>query len=792
MKSNLIVSHPNVDDLSIDEILELATDNEQVVGTKQRYNLLRLLYRDVFHFDLEKDLTLAIIDETPKKLILAPAGAGKTSTVFGAGMIIEKLCRKSRIRTKVENGKIVPCNIHGDNILCLVYNRHNVQDIKKRHTQLVNQLLVSGLKGLGDLNDSLDVSTMHGFCTKWLNDKDYSLICGIKGRTLVTEEEQDHLMSTALNKVLIKLNSSINIRDVKINDLNLLYGFKRETMMSYDDLRSNENFIDLGLPMEIIQRTFDMYDSVKSIKRKIDFTDQLLIFYKFISGGFDIEGQEKDSEKFLARLRDCYEYIAADECQDFTPLMNSILKIISKDQPLVCIGDDDQSLYGFKGADPNSILKFQDRYPDSKVFLLKTNRRCPSNVVELSKFIIEHNELRFDKDIGFNKPDGTIDYRSYNDRRGQIMSVIEDIKSMNDENKNSTCICYRNSSSSSDIANLLMEARIPFHILAGTPPFDYGLYKAVIDVLRDLNSGSNKTLHLNLYKCLPLTRDEMCKILDYDPIKKEFRDGSSLLHLSKLNFGKRMQNQTFVQNLNWLLQVSKNIDTLPLRDYFPRLLKMIKLHYWDFLVKVTGKDKDADESFTNSIIKYFCVDKTFSARYVEYESDLRTLKANDIGHKGVCISTFHSLKGLEFNNVYVVDLKESIYPNSSFIDFSLYDEPTKQRRKEEETRLFYVAITRAKKRLVLYYDKQDPSVYLTWIFSSYSPVKRSVVSTIDLEDTSLVAEPSNITEEIPSIEFSSKFNIDNVDETIPEEDNKPKSITPKADYKKTIMDAFFK
>lgn len=787
-KSSLVVDCPNVDELSLEEILKVATSNERVASAELRYKLLDLMYRCIFKFDLEKDLILAILDASDKKLILAPAGAGKTTTVFGIGLILEKLCRKSRLRSSTIDGKQVPKKLDGDNVLCLVYNRHNVLDIKKRHSQLVSQVKLSGLGGLQDLNDNLCVSTMHSFCRKWLND--YKMACRINGFNLVeSDEEQSNLMFTAISKVLAKLNAGVNPKDVKMKDLMLLYGFQRESLLDYNDIMYNDIFIDLALPVEVIKKTFETYDAVKRTKRKYDFTDQLLIFDQLISGYFDIEGEPKESEGLLERLKMCYEYIATDEVQDFTPLMNKILKKIAVGQTLVCIGDDDQSLYGFKGADPYSILKFKDRFPDSKVFLLKTNRRCPENIVNLSKFVIEGNELRFNKDIKSNKPTGSIEYKPFNDRRGQIISVIDEIKRMGDSDRQSTCICYRNSSSSADVTISLMESRIPFHILSGISPFDYGLFTTVLEVLRDLNTGTNKKLHLKLYKCLPISKNELNIALGYDASKKRFKESSFLLHLSKIDFGAKMQNQSFVQNLTWLLALSKNMENVSLKDYFPRLLKMIKTYYWDYLVEVTNKDKETDELFTKSILKYFSVDKTFSARFVEYEKDVNVLKSNDLKQKGVCVSTFHSLKGLEKDNVFIIDLKESTFPNTASIELSPYPEEVKQLKREGERRLFYVAVTRAKKRLTFYYDKVDPSVYITDLLFTYKLVesKKTVVESLSLN----CDEKEKVDEYDFKIAPSSKFNKTEVVLSETPKATPTKKEVSKTEYRQSLVDTFF-
>lgn len=801
----LQVNCPNVDELSLDEILETVTESNLVPSAKKRYQILDLLYSRIFNFNLEKDLILSVLDESDKKLILAPAGAGKTTTVAGAELILQKIYRKSVIRYYEKNGKRIPKLINGDNMLCLVYNKHNVGDIKKRHHDLVSQIKLSGLGDIDHLNDDLRVFTMHGFCSAWVTE--YKDLCNLKRFELITEEsEEQNLMTQCIKAVLDNGSYGISPKEVKVSNLMKLYNLKRETMLEYNNLLNTDAFIDINMPLNSIIKIFDTYEDVKKIKRKYDFTDQLLIFNRLLRGDFNTTNLDgtinNENEKVLERLRDCYEYITADELQDFTTLMMEILVRISKGIHLTCIGDDDQSLYGFKGADSNNILKFSEKFPESKIFLLKTNRRCPRNVVDLSKFIIGKNELRFDKDIKSIKPDGEIIYRPYTDRRGQFLSVLSDIKAMNSSERSSTCVCYRNQECSAELGNMLMESGIHFHMLSGVMPFTYGLYRTAVEVLRLLQGGSNKKLHLNLYKCLPIKKDELYTALKYDPQKNLFKDNNQIMHLSEIDFGARMNNQRFVQELNFLIQVSRGIDSISLSDYFPRLLQMIKTYYWDYIVELTGRDVETDKSFNKSVLKYFSVDKTFPAKFTEYERDKRILEKDQRSGAGICVSTYHSLKGLEKDNVILIDLQESIFPNTMSIDCRPYDDETKQKLKEGETRLFYVAITRTKKKLIMYYHRTDPSVFITMIFNEYK--KPSYEKNLDSLNTELLISNSFTNKVVEEPDVDGDYDFDLEDSTEPEvvttvKENTPTETIkektpekkPESDYRSMIMDVFF-
>lgn len=780
---SLRVSYENVDDFDIDKILSIVTESNLVPKAKNRFKLLELIYTKIFNFSLEKDLILSVLDESNHKMILAPAGSGKTTTIAGAEIILQKLCRKSVLTDGL---------IQGGNMLYLVYNKGNVKDIKARHTELVSKVRLSGMTGIEYLNDDLNVSTLHSFCSSWILEPAYMKMCKLERNNLITDEgEELNLMFNAANTVIKSNPYGITMKEISTSNLTGLYNYKRESLLDFDDLELNDKFIDLNLPIELIEKIFNTYEITKKMKKKYDYTDQLLIFNNLISGVYD---SNNEHIQILDRLNRCYEYIAADELQDFTPLMMEILVKISKKVRLTCIGDDDQSLYEFKGADCNNILKFQDRYPDSKVFLLKTNRRCPKNIVDLSKFVISSNKNRFMKDIKSVKPSGVIEYRPYSDRRGQLLSVINEIKSMSDLEKSSTCICYRNQSCSSELSNLLMESGIHFHILSGIQPFSYGLYRTMVEILRMLSSGSSKVLNLNLYKCLPITKDEVNRALQYDPIKRVFKDNNYIMHLSEIDFGNKHNNQTFSNNLNWLIYVSKNIESMKLSEYFPRLLTMVKSYYWDYLVNVTKLDTETDKSFTNSVSRYFNVEKPFPVKFIEYERDKASIEQDQRGSKGVCISTFHSLKGLEFDNVILIDLQESIFPNSAGIDSRPYPSNIKMKLKEGENRLFYVAITRPRKKLIMYYHKTDPSLFITRILGSYKP-ETDVLSAKSLNLEMETSNSFSKKREDLEDEFYYDQEVMTVEEHEPKEDIKTSDTsTPKnkgSNYTDMIMDTFF-
>lgn len=764
------VSVPNIDELSVEDIINVSVNNGYSVSSAKRFKIISLLY-EIWGYELEPDLLLALLDESDRKFIIAPAGGGKTTTVL-AGVVVEKIVRNSKLR----KGKL-----RGDNVLCLVYNKHNVKDMLDKHSELVNKLYRSGLQGL-NVNDELCVQTMHSFCYMWV--REYEAECGIVGHKLMDDVAKTSIMSAAL-KINLKLRGMDEDTDVSVNNLLGLYNFMRETMLDYEDLEYNDKFIDLGQSFDFIESVFNAYDKQKARRRLYDYTDLFTLFHKLLS----------TNETAANRIRSNYEYMTADEIQDFTPIMMETLKMLSKDISLTCIGDDDQSIYAFRGADNNNALKFQEIFEDSKVFLLRTNRRCPSNVISLASTIVGLNENRYNKEIRAIKGEGTITYSGYMDRRGELHSIVNSISDMSEEDVKNTCICYRNKSSSLILSNMLLNAHIPFHVLSGIRPFQYELYGNIIQVMNALLNGYSKKSLFNLFKVLPISKKDMADALKYDPIEKVGTDGKDGIELRNIDFGNKINNQKFMGCFKLLCMISENIHKLSMNTYFPRLITMLYEYYWNFMMMQLKLDPEADMEYKLSITKYFDTNLTYPEKFSEYEASKKMCDINQNNRNGLCLSTFHSLKGLEFDNVIIMDLQESIFPNSSLIESKPYDDLTKQGLKECETRLLYVAITRAKKKLRLYYSKSDPSIYIEHLKHMKNTTKISSVVSADGDinmDNALLAElgldnqsPSNSGDDIISTSLDS---LDNVESSNEIKDFDRKETT----YRDTIVSRFFK
>lgn len=734
----------NIDALTEQDILLLCNSDGIVKSPKARIKMIKIIYK-ILGYDLSPDLMYALADETKEQLILALAGGGKTTTV-SIKIALEKIYRESKF---TKSGKL-----KGDRVLSLVYNKNNVRDMVDRHNQIISVINSLGIEDL-QLDYDLECRTMHSFCLKWLKQPEYSSFLGLINYKLIEADRKSNILNTAIQNVCKKFNITKIPHTLTANAISELYNYMVETKSNLIDLENSEKVVDLGVEVEVIDKIITTYNNVKRMTRVYDYTDLLVKFKELLD----------TNEEARIRIKEYYDFITADEIQDFTPLLKDILHSIVGDHTmLVCIGDDDQSIYAFRGADNNNALRFKDTFPNAKIHLLKTNRRCPSNVLHLADSIIRLNTDRFPKVMKGVKGPGEIHFKGYNDRIGQYISMVNLIKGFNDSKRADTVIAYREKYSSLVLSNLLYESNMPFHVISGHGPFDFELFNHVISVMNALNSGGYKRKLLHLYKVLPVSKVEMQEALHYDPKKNSFTDGKDYVDIDKIEFSSvRMNNEIFVKTYSFLIAISKRIDIEPLNRYIPNLIGLIQRNFWKFMIKDSNLDPDITDYCIKKCINFFNKNVIYKEVYAFYISEKERLSKWNSSKSGVGLSTFHSLKGLEFNDVMICDLAESIFPNFGGIDFRPYDDETKKSLKECENRLFYVAVTRSKKNLYFFYSNNDPSFYIS-ILKGESHTQAEIGELVDYDgEVRTAISQSNVFENIDNLVTDETDTSDNLE-----------------------------
>lgn len=679
----------DVSGMTVQEIKELITDEYTVGPVKPvsiRIKIIKLLFQ-VLGYDLNKELLYALASEPRAMLILATAGSGKTTSTQ-LKLIAEKIYRESG------NGE---GKLSGDRILCLVYNTHNVPDMVNKHKSLVNKLYASGIEGL-DIDNRIKAATIHSLCEEWL--KEYTVKVGHVGKTLLEDHNAESFMKTVLSVVGMKQN--INTDNISPKDVLSLYNYAKESLLPTSELYKVDKFIDCGLEPEFVDMVFNAYDRLKDTRAKYDYTDMLTKFLALL----------KRDEVVRTRIQSYYDFIVVDEVQDFTPVMNEIVRYITGPKtPLVCIGDEDQCIYTFKGADVYNTLEFKNIHEGAEVFTLGINRRCGEEIVGAAKEILKDNMLRYNKIITAKKPGGTVVLKPYTSKQGQVINVVKDIMAMPFAEQENTVICYRDRKSSLAIGSALEEKGVPFHILSGYNCFKHELFQHVTDVLEMLYLENDQQAMKALYKCAPSRKEQIFSLIGYNSKKGVFKNFDTPTSFYNINFGELSKSVVFVTVIEKLKAMSINIEKQPLNSYFPELFTFICKYFWNYKMSL-NKEEDIDSFFNDMIYRMFNVDLTYPQLRRDLARRKEIVTTNNSFRNGVALSTFHKLKGLEYKNVFIIDACESLFPNFAGIESREYPKEVELKLKECETRLMYVAMTRAKEKLVIYYDEYCPSLYV--------------------------------------------------------------------------------
>lgn len=680
-----------INKMAIDDVLGLMEDTESAAmpSKRVRLNYIKMLY-DVLGYDLSPDVALASWVEAPAILVISTAGGGKT-TWSQLKAVEQKLIRKS----KTDPNK----KISGDKILCLVYNTHNVQDMKNKHAQMVNKLMAAGIEGLS-LDTEINACTMHSFCD--FCRKLFVAKLGLVGFTLLDESDTERMMQRAL-KVITKLTKDPDVEKLSAHKLCTLYTLGKETLSEPQNMHNTDAYRDLGIEDdELIGMIFERYSTIKKSSRKYEFVDMLYNIYELL---------QRDAEA-LSVVQGYYEYVIADEVQDFTPLMWEILRLfVSDGTPLTCIGDEDQNIYSFRGASIADVLKFRERFPGGKVFTLSENRRCRAVILEEAKRVISGNTLRFNKEIYGKKPDGEIRLVPYATLEGEVENVVREIKKLSVDEQNKTVVCYKNGTSSLLIADRLAEEDIPVRRVRASEPYSHELYTHLLGIFNALEMPFDRKAYLCLWKVLPCKKAEFFEALGYSPETHTFKTSNEKVHFAKINYGRLLNYRGFAEAIKTLYVLSENIDNAPMDQIFPAVYQILKLYFWNYKRSINERE-ELDSIFERKVEKTFNVNK----RYKDVFASIQHIKAlsrdPSAAASGVTLSTFHSLKGLEFNNVFVIDMDNDEFPNYPIIEYKGYPEDIELELKEAETRLWYVTVTRAKNNLIIYYNEENPSKYV--------------------------------------------------------------------------------
>lgn len=663
------------------------------------------------------DVLLMLSCTNKARTVIATAGAGKTTSLH-LDLIVSKMLDSILHTYHLDPVPIPDTEITVSPILYLNYNKHNVQPIYNKHSGLcakVNKTIVE------QISDDIESSTVHSFCHKWLGAFAFSI--QLPELTIATDDDRQKLWTAVMVPRWERFYGDNEV-GVEWQTLDELYVFKTEAMMDWEPFFQSAKFVDTGLKPEFVKSCIKKYDGMKKAMKLMDFTDYLLMMIDVMKTHPDLK----------AKVQDRYKIIVADENQDFTALMNELLLQLYNPEKnrLIVVGDPDQTIYQFKGVSPDNVVNLVSRLENCAVLGIDTNYRCPDQIVSAAKRILSLNILRFEKPINTVKTGGKIVKHPLRVVANQYKEVLGILKAHGPENYGKTVLTYRNNRTSIILGEELYYANIPFSVLDARRPFNNLVFRHIQQALLALKEKDNIDLNKGLYRFLPMPKDMWSQILEANAKRRHY-------HFHDLIIPDGVPSGT-TSAISMLVDISMRVESSPCSDYIGVLFQLYRKYYFDFLMRNPNPavgDEDLYGLLLERTMKFWSRPHTFD--YMQQELHERNVDRPD----AVMMSTFHGLKGLEFDYVIAADFNETLFPNFFGIE-QRYPENTALEEKEAENRLCYVLVTRAIKELHLLYNESDPSVYVDILCDT---VGDTATPTATIEDINLggVSIPTDTT-----------------------------------------------
>jgi len=606
----------------------------------------------------------AVLHTEGPLLVIAGAGSGKTRVIT------------ERIAYLVKEKKVSPYNI-----LAVTFTNKAAKEMKERLSKMV-----------GVLSRDMWIGTFHYFCGRILRRHIEELGWS---RNFVIYDENDQLVlmkqickELELGERHFSPKAVLNKISSLKNDLLSVEDFSRQVFSEYE---------------EKILSAYRLYQKRLFKHNALDFDDMLMFAVELLS----------KCPSVLEYYQNKFHYVHVDEYQDTNKAQYLLTHLLSEEKKNLCVvGDEDQSIYSWRGADFRNILNFEKNYPNAKIIKLEQNYRSTQNILEVANGIIKNNNMRKDKELWTKNPEGNeiVHYEAPNER-AEASFVADQIKKdlQNNYLHDDFAILYRTNAQSRVVEEVLLQEGIPYRIIGG---FRFYERKEIKDMLAYLRVILNPNDDLGLIR-----------------VFQNFWQGIGRVTINKLDKAAKNKNCS-------LFQILQSVEEIDLAPALKAKLKKGLAEIESFQSKV--EDKTAyemverviigtgykrvleEEGDPDSLIRLENIKELMSlAREFELvsgEDSLASFLAQialvtdydrvEDDQPKVTLMTLHGAKGLEFKQVFMLGMEEGVFPHSRSFD--------EADQLEEERRLCYVGITRAKQKLYFLSAKERLLFGETW------------------------------------------------------------------------------
>ncbi len=579
-------------------------------------------------------------------LVSAGAGSGKT-----------------RLLTYRVAYLITECGVPADKILAITFTNKAAGEMKDR------------IRKIAPDGDLVTVCTFHSFCARMLRKyssflKDYRENFTIYSENDVAKLQKDIFKQMNIAEESTKSNFKHNLSMLKNENMTI---DEYARIFNYD--RDINDFV----------KFYRLYQGEMQKNNAMDFDDLLINFYNLIYENQDV----------LDSIQNKYTYFSVDEFQDTNKIQYDIIKLLAgKTNNLLIVGDEDQSIYGWRGANINNIFNFTHDFKDVKIFKLEQNYRSTKKILDRANLIIKNNKNRLDKKLFTENGDGTdVFYYQAMNESDEADFVVQNIirKHASGVPYNEIAILMRLNALSRTFEEKLLTYNIPHIMYNGFKFFERAEIKNVLAYLTAIVNPSDDISFTRIIN-FPKRGIGDTSIEKLTEIATKNRTS---LKAAVMNYEQEILPKALKDKLkelkDLLTDLEKNIDQMGMYDYFTYMLEKANI------LKTFDLDNEQDyerflnvNSLVNSVKEF--EENNPDASILDYLESvtLSTAMDSDDGN-GVVIATVHGAKGLEFDTVFIVGCEEKIFPISRDDSEDL----------EEERRLMYVAITRAKNDLIM-------------------------------------------------------------------------------------------
>ena len=576
-------------------------------------------------------------------MVLAGPGSGKTLTIAKR---IEYLIMKHKVRP--------------EEILVITFTKYAAWEMKNRTRSIC-----------GPSSYAVTFGTFHGIyygILKWAYRLNQS--------NLLSDEEKYRILREILPGIDWDQEPEADEEKDYLQELAIEIGNVKNNCMDI------EEYEPVKYTTEKFRKLYRTYEETKKKYRKIDFEDMLIQCRDLFMKRPDI----------LKKWQEKFQYILVDEFQDVNQAQYDVVRMLAAPQDnLFVVGDDDQSVYGFRGAKPGIMMEFMKDYPKARQILLDVNYRSSGYIVKGALRVIENNKIRFEKKIeAFRKPDETVHVQEVKDPVQEAEYVLERIREYREKGVSYTemAILYRTNVDARAMSELMTEYQIPFVMKEHLNNiYEHFIALDMISYLR-LSQGEYDRKYFLQIANRPnryLTRESMkTGNVSYESLRRYYRDKDWMVDR--------------IDQLEWDMKMICDKTPYAAIQYIRK-----RMGYDEFLKeyaayrKIPSEDLFAvlEEIWQNS--KGYGTIKEWFEHIESYGKMLKEQNKKNGEKEGVNLMTMHAAKGLEFDTVFVIEANEGSCP---------YKKATADEEIEEERRLFYVAMTRAKRKLVISYVKE--------------------------------------------------------------------------------------